>query len=471
MKISPKVLNNRFLKHLPRIKYTSEAYKKAIKLRQKYKSIEKPVSLQARTSKITLYLPYAFENQEIIHSSLEKPFAKIVALSTFKSLKETEKNMDSRGWFNLGAIFQKKAPNKWLSQNSLIIDKLPDHATAIFCRIYKILPSTSVLSFEVYLDDSFDKELYKDFYYVDDVTVKADILFKQLNISSISSSKKYDKFLNEKTKYLENWILGFFKIDVSNFLSVNSFTNTSLKNLSTTRSPKELIDRNLAFLSVLSLSPFGIDCFRNDNDQSYFSLEKMNDIRAFIFEDEEDVQLDHYEYFITSILLLIVIHTYKKKLEDIKKESLNSKLLKNNELREFSLLCTRIEFQISRFFHEIDLHKLDVFLTAVVKSKSLKTGSLYETEYSEFFSEQINFSLNQLPKISLSIDSFLKKEFEAVNTEVNLNLQEEMKRLARIAILVSMFSLFITGVNTDWNNVQKRMESLRTLLVDVKVNG
>lgn len=197
----------------------------------------------------------------------------------------------------------------------------------------------------------------------------------------------------------------------------------------------------------------------------------MNDIRAFIFEDEEDVQLDHYEYFTTSILLLIVIHTYKKKLEDIKKESLNSKLLKNNELREFSLLCTRIEFQISRFFHEIDLHKLDVFLTAVVKSKSLKTGSLYETEYSEFFSEQINFSLNQLPKISLSIDSFLKKEFEAVNTEVNLNLQEEMKRLARIAILVSMFSLFITGVNTDWNNVQKRMESLRTLLVDVKVNG
>jgi len=469
MKISPKVLNNRLLKHLPRIKYTSDAYKNAVEFRLKQKSIQKPVDLKAKITKVTLYLPYTFEKYNLIHNSLEKVFSKIATLSSFKYLKENEKSMDGRGWYNLGTIFQKGATNGWLRHNSLIIDKLPDHTSCIFCKIYKILPSTSVLSFEFYLDDTFNKVLYEDFYSADDVTVKADILFKQLNISSTTSSEKYDKLLNEKIKYLENWILDFFKIDINSVLSVNSVTKTSLKNLSTTKSERAIIDRNLAFFSIQSFSPSALNCFRNN--QGYFLLDKMNDIRIFVFEeDEEDLELDKYEDLTTSILLLMIIHTYKNKLEDIRKNSLNSKSLENNELRDITLLCNRTEFQISRLFHEIDLHKLDVFLSHVVKGHDLRTTSFYQTEYSEFFSEQIAFALNQLPKTSLSIKSFLDKEFESVTTEVNSSLQKEMKYLTRVTILIAMLSVAITCLNTDWNEVEKKAESFRTLLVGAKTN-
>src|SRR5690606_5299753 len=199
------------------------------------------------------------------------------------------------------------------------------------------------------------------------------------------------------------------------------------------------------------------NCFRNN--QGYFLLDKMNDIRIFVFEeDEEDLELDKYEDLTTSILLLMIIHTYKNKLEDIRKNSLNSKSLENNELRDITLLCNRTEFQISRLFHEIDLHKLDVFLSHVVKGHDLRTTSFYQTEYSEFFSEQIAFALNQLPKTSLSIKSFLDKEFESVTTEVNSSLQKEMKYLTRVTILIAMLSVAITCLNTDWNEVEKKAE-------------
>jgi len=460
MKISPKVLNSKLANKVDRIKYISNSYQRMVKLRYKAKLREKPVDLASKMEKIKIYFIYTYENYNYINNSIEKVFDKEDVSNTFQRLKKNENTIDHRGLSYIGNIVSKDNSDSILKNRSLVTKNLPAHTTFISCNIHRILPSTSVLSFEFYLDEGFRTELYKDFYSNKDVIVKADAFFKKMNIELIPSNEKFDKLLNEKVKYFENWILKFFKINSNSILSVNSITVTTLKNISKIKSQKEILERNMSFLSSQSFPISSIDCYRNDDN--YYLLEKLNDIRQFSFKNDD---LEDYDFFMTSILLLITIDTYKRKLEGIRVNSLSfNKKIKIKDLNEKILTVNTINFQISRLFQEIKHSNLDDFLVAMIEGNDLRTNNFQEIKYSAFLKSKIEFSSNLLLETSLSIKSFLDKSFESATTETNFNLQHEMKRLSRVTIFITMVSIGITIFNSNWTEVKKNAESFRSLL-------
>lgn len=460
MKINHRILNSKLANKFDRIEYISNSYKRMVKLRYQQKLSEKPVDLVSKMAIIKIYFLYTYENYNYVHNSIEKVFDKKDVSYTFQRLKKNENTIDQRGWSYIGNIVSKGNSDRFFKNRSLVTKNLPDHTAFISCNIHRILPSTSVLSFEFYLDEGFRTDLYKDFYSKNDVIVKADDFFKKLNIEMITSNKKFDNLLNEKVKYFENWILNFFKINSNSILSVNSITVTTLQNISKTKSQKEILERNLPFVYSQSFPFFSIDCYHNDD--SYYLLENLNDIRKFSFKNNE---LEDFDFFITSILLLITIDTYKKKLEDIRVNSLSiNKEIKIEDLNKNLLNVNTINFQILRLFQEIKHSNLDEFLVIMIEGNDLRTNNSPEIKYSAFLKSKIESSSNLLLETSLSIKSFLDKSFESATTETNFNLQNEMKRLSRVTIFITMVSIGITIFNSNWAEVKKNLESFRVTL-------
>jgi len=459
MKVSNKILKSKIARTIPRIKYASDSYQKMVDFRFKNKLDDKPVDLDIKIKKITIYFLYTFENYSYIHNALESFFDAQNFFERFEELKNSEKNLSHRGWHHIGNIVPKKQNSFTIFNNSISMKSLPAHTKYISCNIHKILPSTSVLSCEFYLDDGFRADLYRNFYSPNDVVLKTDILFKQLSIKSIQSGDKFNSLLNEKIKRLESWILDIFSIKSKFILSTNSLTTTTLKNLSNTKSRSEIMQRNSLFLSSQAFY-HGPNCYSNHD--SYYSLDKLDDIRLFCFKNDEELESEKYTYFTTSILLLIILNTYKEKLENLRKSCLNwNNTIKIEELKTKTLACNLIDFQISRLFQEIHTSNLDNFLAIRVEAENLETESFYKGKYADLLKNQIASYSKLLPENSLLLKNLIDSKFEAMTVEVNFDLQQEMKRLSKVAIVVAMVSILITALNSNWTEVKKNAEATR----------
>ncbi|HCD3131970.1 TPA: hypothetical protein NBM72_003631, partial [Acinetobacter baumannii] len=342
MKISNNLLNNNLWRRIERIKNLSDRYKTAAEYRLKDISHEKPVGIKISSNKLTIKLQYTFEKFEIINKALIKKFSKLDSFSNFERLVESENILDHRGWHNLGLIFDEKSTD-WRSNFSGIkIKNFPKHTDYISCTIHRIVPSTSFLCFDFFLDNSFYNDIYKNFYSENDVIVTSDdFLLRRTSIQAKSSANKFNEALNKKIEYFEDWILRFLKIEKNTVLSMNSTYETSIKKICSKRPNNELIRRNFSFLQSQSFSINSFNCFTNEND--YYYIENINDIRVFKFEKDDEDHGNHHNYFIKSLMILIAINTYKKELEIIRENNLKIKKksdllkIKNNILKANTL--------------------------------------------------------------------------------------------------------------------------------------
>lgn len=324
MKISNRLLNNNLLRRIDRIRNLSDRYKIHAEYRLKDISHEKPVGIEITGNKLTIKLQYTFENFEIINKSLIKKFSRLDSFSNFQRLVESENILDHRGWHNLGFIFDRKS-TEWRSRHyGIQIKNFPKHTNYISCTIHRIVPSTSFLCFEFFLKNTFCIDLYENFYSENDIIVTSDdLLLRRTSIQALSSANKFNEALNNKIKYFEDWILNFLKIEKNTVLSMNSTYETSIKKICSKRSNDELIRRNFGFLQAQSFSLNSFSCFTNENE--YYYIEKIKDIRVFKFEKEDKDHDNHHNYFIKSLMILIAINTYKKELEIIRESNLKMK--------------------------------------------------------------------------------------------------------------------------------------------------
>lgn len=299
MKISNKILNNNLLRRINRIKNLSDSYKSCAEYRLKDISHEKPVGIEITGNKLTIKLQYTFEKFEIINKALIKKFSRLESFSHFERLVESENILDHHGWHNLGLMFDEKSTD-WRSKFSGIkIKNFPKHTDYISCTIHRIVPSTSFLCFDFFLDNSFYSDVYKKFYSENDVIVTSDdFLLRRTSIQANSSANKFNEVLNKKIKYFEDWILSFLKIEKNTVLSMNSTYETSIKKICSKRSNDELIRRNFGFLHSQSFSINSFSCFTNKNE--YYYIENLNDIRVFKFENDDEDYGNHHNYFIKS---------------------------------------------------------------------------------------------------------------------------------------------------------------------------
>ena len=469
MKISQRVINNRLLKKIKRIEALSESHQEMVKGRMEDKRLEKPVDLQFKIRKINLYFLYSSESYSHIHEALEKAFKKKDTFNRLENLKKSQKKISHLGWHHIGYIFPTSTPH--IGDNILLVDDLPKHVISIGCKSYKILPSISVLVFDIYLKETFKTDLYEDFYSPDDIKISVKNFFKSFSMIGGSSSSKFDKLLKEQVKLIEIWILKFFKINPNSILSSNSSLEVLLENISQTKSNEEIIERNTNFFFSQSASIHSHYCFHKEDQ--YYVLKNIEDIRLYTFEKLHQGERVISTKFATSIWLLMVINAYQNKLEDILEKGLDNKKVKHiQKLKDDVLLCNTIEFQILRFFEEVKNSNLDEELFRSLKTEKLKVSSNYADshDYADSFKLKFSFSSAQLTEKSQLIKKYLEKEFDSVTTEVNFELQKEMKYLTRVAIFIAMLSVAITCLSTDWNEIEKKSESFKTLFTGAKTN-
>ncbi|WP_228256293.1 hypothetical protein [Acinetobacter schindleri] len=169
---------------------------------------------------------------------------------------------------------------------------------------------------------------------------------RRTSIQAKSSANKFNEALNKKIKYFEDWILSFLKIEKNTVLSMNSTYETSIKKICSKRPNNELIRRNFSFLQSQSFSINSFNCFTNEND--YYYIENINDIRLFKFEKDDEDYGNHHNYFIKSLMILIAINTYKKELEIIRESNL--KIKKKSDLLKIKnniLKANTLDFQMA----------------------------------------------------------------------------------------------------------------------------
>lgn len=463
MKISNNLLNNNLWRRIERIKNLSDRYKTAAEYRLKDISHEKPVGIKISSNKLTIKLQYTFEKFEIINKALIKKFSKLDSFFNFERLVESENILDHRGWHNLGFIFDEKSTD-WRSKFSGIkIKNFPKHTDYISCTIHRIVPSTSFLCFDFFLDNSFYNDIYKNFYSENDVIVTSDdFLLRRTSIQAKSSANKFNEALNKKIKYFEDWILSFLKIEKNTVLSMNSTYETSIKKICSKRPKNELIRRNFSFLQSQSFSINSFNCFTNEND--YYYIENINDIRVFKFEKDDEDHGNHHNYFIKSLMILIAINTYKKELEIIRESNL--KIKKKSDLLKIKnniLKANTLDFQINRLFQELNLEFKNNYIFHAIKECNFKSTSIISnTEYNIEFQNRVNFYSELLRKNSESLKKILELEFNSKITETNYLLQKRMKWLTIAAVFLALASLVVTIISADKTNIQETWKNLKT---------
>jgi hypothetical protein len=463
MKISNNLLNNNLWRRIERIKNLSDRYKTAAEYRLKDISHEKPVGIKISSNKLTIKLQYTFEKFEIINKALIKKFSKLDSFSNFERLVESENILDHRGWHNLGLIFDEKSTD-WRSKFSGIkIKNFPKHTDYISCTIHRIVPSTSFLCFDFFLDNSFYNDIYKNFYSENDVIVTSDdFLLRRTSIQAKSSANKFNEALNKKIKYFEDWILSFLKIEKNTVLSMNSTYETSIKKICSKRPNNELIRRNFSFLQSQSFSINSFNCFTNEND--YYYIENINDIRLFKFEKDDEDYGNHHNYFIKSLMILIAINTYKKELEIIRESNL--KIKKKSDLLKIKnniLKANTLDFQINRLFQELNFESKNNYIFHAIKEYDFKsTSKTSNTEYNIEFQIRVNFYSELLRKNSESLKKLLELEFNSKTIETNYLLQKRMKWLTIAAVFLALSSLVVTIISADKTNIQETWKNLKT---------
>ncbi|EHU1905456.1 hypothetical protein A1E89_RS00820 [Acinetobacter baumannii] len=463
MKISNNLLNNNLWRRIERIKNLSDRYKTAAEYRLKDISHEKPVGIKISSNKLTIKLQYTFEKFEIINKALIKKFSKLDSFSNFERLVESENILDHRGWHNLGLIFDEKSTD-WRSNFSGIkIKNFPKHTDYISCTIHRIVPSTSFLCFDFFLDNSFYNDIYKNFYSENDVIVTSDdFLLRRTSIQAKSSANKFNEALNKKIEYFEDWILRFLKIEKNTVLSMNSTYETSIKKICSKRPNNELIRRNFSFLQSQSFSINSFNCFTNEND--YYYIENINDIRVFKFEKDDEDHGNHHNYFIKSLMILIAINTYKKELEIIRENNL--KIKKKSDLLKIKnniLKANTLDFQINRLFQELNFESKNNYIFHAIKEYNFKsTSKISNIEYNIEFQNRVNFYSELLRKNSESLKKLLELEFNSKTTETNYLLQNRMKWLTIATVFLALASLLVTIISADKKNMEETWENLKT---------
>ena len=104
---------------------------------------------------------------------------------------------------------------------------------------------------------------------------------------------------------------------------------------------------------------------------------------------------------------------------------------------------------------------MDNFLAVRVEAENLETESFYKGKYANLLKNQIASYSKLLPENSLLLKNLIDSKFEAMTVEVNFDLQQEMKRLSKVAIVVAMVSILITALNSNWTEVKKNAEATR----------
>jgi hypothetical protein len=463
MKISNRLLNNNLLRRIDRIKNLSDRYKISAENRLKDISHEKPVGIEITGNKLTIKLQYTFEKFEIINKSLIKKFSRLDSFSHFQRLVESENILDHRGWHNLGLIFDEKYTDRRSTVYGIKIKNFPKYTDYISCTIHRIVPSTSFLCFEFFLDNSFNIDLYKNFYSKNDVIVISDdFLLKRTSTQTKSSANKFNEALNKKIKYFEDWILKFLKIEKNTVLSMNSTYETKIKKICSKRSNDELIRRNFNFLQAQSFSINSFSCFTNENE--YYYIENIKDIRVFKFEKDDEVHENPHNYFIKSLMILIAINTYKKELEIIRESNL--KMKKKSDLLDVKnniLKANTLDFQINRLFQELNFESKNNYIFYALKEYNFKLASkLSNTEYNVEFKNRVKFYSELLTKNSESLKKLLELEFNSITTETNYLLQNRMKWLTIVTVALTLASLIITIISVDKNNIKETWKNIKT---------
>ncbi|QEA27069.1 hypothetical protein FR838_20895 (plasmid) [Acinetobacter pittii] len=462
MRISNKLLNNNLLRRIDRIKNLSDRYKRSAEFRLKNISHEKPVGIEITGNKLTIKLQYSFEKFEVINKSLIKKFSRLDSFSHFQRLVESENILDHEGWHNLGLIFDERSKD-WRSKfYGIKIKNFPKHTDYISCTIHRIVPSTSFLCFDFYLDNSFYIDLYKNFYSENDVIVISDDFFlRRTSVQAKSSANKFNEALNKKIEYFKYWILNFLKIEKNTVLSMNSTYETSIKKICSKRSNDELIRRNFGFLHAQSFYMNSFSCFTNGNE--YYYIENLKDIRVFKFKKDDEDHDDHHNYFIKSLMILIAINTYKKELEIIRESNLKMKKKSNLlKIKNNILKANTLDFQINRLFQELNFESENKYIFHIIKKYDFKSVSkLSDREYHIEFKNRVMFYSELLRKNSESLKKLLELEFNSITTETNYLLQNRMKWLTIATVFLALASLVITTISADKKNIEETWEDIK----------
>lgn len=466
MRISNKLLKNNFLRRIDRIKDLSDRYRRCAQHRLKNSYHEKPVGIEISNSKLTIYLQYNFEAFEIINAALKKKLSKLDSFTHFERLVESENVLDHVGWHNLGLIFDEKS-NDWRSNvYGIKIKKFPQYANHISCTINRIVPSTSFLCFNFFLDRSFYNDLYENFYSENDVIVISnDFFLRSTSVQAKSSGQKFNEALNKKIEYFQSWILDFLKIEESLILSMNSIFETSIKKLCNAppRSNQKIIERNFGFLQSQAFHINSFNCFNNEHE--YYYIENLKNIQVFKFEKDEEYESND-NYFIKSLMILMAINTYKQEIEKIRESNLKNKgklnilKIKNNILK-----ANKLDFQINNLFQELDFHYGNNYIFHVLSPYNFKsTSRILDRKYNDKFKNDVEFNSKLLRQNSESLKKLLELEFNSITTETNYFLQKRMKLLTIVTILIALASLIITTLSADQNNIKNTLKNYKNSL-------
>lgn len=466
MRISNKLLKNSFLRRVDRIKNLSDLYKRSAQDRLKKRSREKPVGIEISNTKLTIYLQYNFEKFELINKALKKKLSKLDSFTYFERLVESENILDHVGWHNLGLIFDEKS-NDWRSNfYGIKISNFPKYTNYISCTINRIVPSTSFLCFNFFLDRSFYNDLYENFYSENDVIVISDdLLLRSTSVQAKSSGEKFNEALNKKIEYFQDWILDFLKIEKNIILSMNSAFETSVKKLCTAppHSNQKIIERNFGFLQSQSFHINSFNCFNNKHE--YYYIENLKNIKVFKFEKDDEYESDD-NYFIKSLMILMAINTYKQELEIIRESNLKNKKKSNLlKVKNNILKANKLDFQINNLFQELDFHYGNNYLFHVLGTYNFKsTSRISDLKYNDKFKNDVDFNSKLLKQNSESLKKLLELEFNSITTETNYLLQKRMKLLTIVTALLAFASLVITTLSADQNNIKNTVNNYKNSL-------
>lgn len=471
MQISHNLLNNKILRKIERFRRLSDRYRMAQESNSRFISYKKPVGIKISDQKITITLMYTFENYQVINDSIIKKFKRIDLKSSFERLIESENILDYRGWNNLGLIFDNESKDWRANVSGIKVKNFPRNTKYISCSIHRIIPSTSFLSFDFFLDTNFSNQLYKNFYLDRDIVITSDLFLKKTSIQGTSSSTEFDKNLSNEIEYYKNWILSFLNLDDKIFLSINNIIQTNLEKLSDSRLNRDLIERNRSFLSAQSFYVYSYDSFNNGTD--YYNLENIKNIKLFKFKESSDTDEieNRGEDFLESLFILIAIDTYKKDLEQVRKNNLKFKRKYNLlKLKDDMLKNNTLDFQINRLFQEIEFYSVKDFLSYGLKKLNfMSTSEINNFEYNQYFTEKVNFQSKLLIKNSESLKKLLEIKFNSLTTETNYKLQNRMKWLTIMTTIITIISLIIAIIGIDYQKSKISLESIRNDLNSLSI--
>ncbi|WP_202732688.1 hypothetical protein [Acinetobacter pittii] len=466
MRIPPYITNLKFLRKIDKIESVFSFYEEGIKNRNDDACDEKPINMEVSLTKIRIFMPYAFENYEIIHNLIINKFKKSDFFRHIKMLSDDSRSIDRRGWNSLGLIVPKNTKNPNLKYNSLVVDNIPKGTKFIKGNIYRLLPSTYTLCFEFYLEENFLKDIYSEFYSKDDILVHIHGFLKKISHTNITSKEKYNKRLDYKLKTLTSWIFDFFGFKKDYFICTGSITLNELKNLDPAKSNLEIISLNRRYFITQSIHAKHPSTYSNNN--AIFSIEDLVNFRLYTFDMDNENHLDESSDFIENIFILSIIKMYKSKLEDIRHKNINSnKKTRIIELKNETLNLNNISYQIYRFFQEAKFYNIEYEIKQISSfnfTSKFQSGDYDLREFSAYCETYFNHYEKILIENSQSINSLLEKELNGLSLEVNYNLQQTIKKLTYVAIFIALLSLGVTAITADFNKLSLIFKNIINLV-------